>query len=101
MFGHVRSRSRATFDEKRQRWISECRRCRIPMRREQDGSWHEMEPPSADKLVPIDREPQDSAGSGGSASEAPLDAAAAPDTPKRSRSGASKNEEKAGEFSAA
>ena len=99
MFGHVRSRSRATFDEKRQRWISECRRCRIPMIREEDGAWHEMEPPSADKLVPI--EPEVSAASDAGAAEAPLSSTGTPDTPERRRPGASENKKKAGEFSAA
>jgi len=99
MFGHLRSRSRATFDEKRQRWISECRRCRIPMLREEDGTWHETEAPSAGKLVPIQAEP--SAASGGSADEAPLGSTAAPDAAKRRRARAAEDDEKPVEFSAA
>ena len=101
LFGHVRSRSRATFDEKRQRWISECRRCRIPMMRDEDGTWGETEAPSVGKLVPVEREPDESASSGASASEAPLGSTATPDTAKRRGSGTSKDKEKAGEFSAA
>jgi hypothetical protein len=101
MFGHVRSRSRATFDEKRQRWISECRRCRVPMMRDEDGTWRETDAPSTGKLVPVDPEPEESASSAASGSEAPLRSAATSDASKGCRPGASKDKEKAGEFSAA
>jgi hypothetical protein len=98
MFGHVRSRSRATFDEKRQRWISECRRCRIPMMREEDGAWHKTEASPVGKLVPI--EAKRSTASSDGADEPPLGSAAAPDAPKRRGARASEDEEKPVEFSA-
>lgn len=53
-FGHRRSRSRATFDEKHQHWISECKRCCTPLVRQPDGTW-EAAPPAPDgKLEPVD-----------------------------------------------
>jgi hypothetical protein len=52
--GHRRSRSRATFDEKRQQWISDCRRCATILAREPDGRWIPI-PPVSGKLVPIER----------------------------------------------
>ena len=52
LLGHRRSRSRATFDEKHQRWFSECKRCCVPLVREADGSWSPG-PPPADKLEPV------------------------------------------------
>lgn len=52
-FGHRRSRSRATFDEKRQQWVSDCRRCATILARERDGRWVPV-PPAPDKLMPIE-----------------------------------------------
>lgn len=51
--GHRRSRSRATFDEKRQQWVSDCRRCATILARERDGRWVPV-PPAPDRLVPIE-----------------------------------------------
>lgn len=56
LFGHRRSRSRATFDEKRQVWVSECKRCITPLERGEDGAWQPADPLPADvKLEPVDR----------------------------------------------
>jgi hypothetical protein len=52
--GHRRSRSRATFDEKRQQWVSDCRRCATILARERDGRWIPV-PRAPDKLTPIER----------------------------------------------
>ena len=58
IFGHRRSRSRATFDEKHQRWFSDCRRCHILLVREPDGAWHPA-PSPPERLEPISREGRD------------------------------------------
>jgi hypothetical protein len=99
LFGHIRSRSRATFDEKRQRWISECRRCRIPMIRETDGTWHETAAPQVGKLAPVDSEADGSAPAGRSGGEAPLGATAAPHAAQGRRARAAKHKQKPVEFS--
>lgn len=52
--GHRRSRSRATFDEKRQQWVSDCRRCATILAREGDGRWVPV-PRAPDKLTPVER----------------------------------------------
>lgn len=52
--GHRRSRSRATFDEKRQQWVSDCRRCATILAREEDGRWVPV-PRAPGKLMPIER----------------------------------------------
>ncbi|GAA3897255.1 hypothetical protein GCM10022276_15320 [Sphingomonas limnosediminicola] len=54
LFGHVRSASRAAFDEKHQFWISDCKRCHILLVREQDGKWAPL-PRQPDRLDPIQR----------------------------------------------
>lgn len=54
--GHRRSRSRATFDEKRQQWVSDCRRCATILVRERGGGWIPA-PPVPAKLLPIERPP--------------------------------------------
>jgi hypothetical protein len=54
LLGHRRSRSRATFDDKRQQWVSDCRRCATILLRESDGKWIPA-PPAPDKLMPLDR----------------------------------------------
>lgn len=56
LMGHRRSRSRATFDDKRQQWVSDCRRCATILVRERDGRWVPA-PPAPDKLLPIERPP--------------------------------------------
>jgi hypothetical protein len=55
IFGHRRSRSRATFDEKHQHWLSDCRRCHIMLVRDADGKWRPA-PPPPQTLEPISRE---------------------------------------------
>jgi hypothetical protein len=54
IFGHRRSRSRATFDEKHHHWLSDCRRCHILLVREADGRWRPAPPPPK-TLEPISR----------------------------------------------
>ena len=54
--GHRRSRSRATFDEKRGQWISQCKRCHAMLVREADGTWQPLHV-TAGKLVPVKRQP--------------------------------------------
>ena len=71
LFGHIRSRSRASLDEKRGLWVSECRRCRIPMLRNADGTWHVTAAPTVGKLVPVEPGSQASAVASGSAGETP------------------------------
>jgi hypothetical protein len=39
LFGHRRSASRAAFDDKHQRWFSDCKRCHVLLVREPDGKW--------------------------------------------------------------
>lgn len=99
LFGHLRSRSRATLDEKRGRWISECRRCRIPMERETDGTWHVAPPAPSGKLVPVGVDDGGSAAPSGSAGETPLPASAATDPTDSSRSRTAKHPEKTVELS--
>lgn len=53
-FGHRRSRSRATFDEKHQHWISECKRCCTPLVRQADGTWEPAPPAPDGKLEPVE-----------------------------------------------
>jgi hypothetical protein len=55
ILGHRRSRSRATFDDKHQRWFSDCKRCHVLLVREPDGTWHPA-PPQPERLEPIHRE---------------------------------------------
>jgi hypothetical protein len=54
IFGHRRSRSRATFDDKHQYWLSECKRCHLLLVREAGGRWIPA-PPQPEKLEPIER----------------------------------------------
>lgn len=49
IFGHLRSRSRATYDDKNKRWISPCKRCRILLVREGPGQWRPLPPPPRDR----------------------------------------------------
>lgn len=53
--GHRRSASRATFDERNERWLSECKRCHILLVRDADGNWTPL-PPQPSKLEPLPRE---------------------------------------------
>ena len=78
LFGHRRSRSRATIDEKSGRWLSECKRCHVQLGRQGDGKWRPLPPPRS-RLVPVDREPEGSAAAGGGPNETPLGAAATAD----------------------
>ena len=55
LLGHRRSASRATFDEKNERWLSECKRCHILLVRGPDGNWTPL-PPQPDRLEPLPRE---------------------------------------------
>lgn len=57
IFGHRRSRSRATFDDKHQHWISDCKRCHVLLVREAEGVWKPA-PPQPEKLEPIERAEQ-------------------------------------------
>ena len=57
LMGHRRSRSRATFDDKRQQWVSDCRRCATILVRESDGRWVPA-PPTPDKLLSIEQGPR-------------------------------------------
>src|SRR5579884_1603303 len=100
LLGHRRSRSCATLDERQARWISECKRCRIPMGRDPDGRWHVTPPVQAGKLVPVERESGSSAASSGSSAESPLASAAAVNPPDGRRRRATKNSEKPVELSA-
>lgn len=58
--GHRRSRSRATFDDKRQQWVSDCRRCATILVRGGDGRWVPV-PRAPDKLTPVERPADESA----------------------------------------
>ena len=79
MFGHRRSRSRATFDEKHKHWMTECKRCHILLVRGPDGKWRPL-PPQPTKLVPIEPEPaEESASASRGAGETPLSSAGAAD----------------------
>ena len=101
LFGHIRSRSRASLDEKRGLWVSECRRCRVPMVRNDDGTWHVTAPPTVGKLVPIESGSQASAVAGGSTGEAPAASpGAAPDSADGGDSALAKDSQEPVEFSA-
>lgn len=56
LFGHRRSRSRATYDEKRGRWISACKRCHVLLEREDHHDWRPLTPPPG-KLERVADEP--------------------------------------------
>ena len=62
IFGHRRSRSRATFDDKHQHWISDCKRCHVLLLRGADGTWRPA-PPQPEKLEPIAPTPDTEDGS--------------------------------------
>lgn len=55
LFGHRRSRSRATYDETRGRWISVCKRCHVMLEREDHRDWRPIAPPVG-KLERIERD---------------------------------------------
>ena len=99
LFGHLRSRSRATFDEKHRRWLSECKRCHVLMVREPDGKWREIPSPIG-KLVPIERESEESAAPDGSPDEPPFVAAAATDSTERGAAALREHRQEAVELSA-
>ena len=92
-FGHIRSRSRATIDEKNGRWLSECKRCRAQLARHDDGKWLPVAAHSG-RLVPVEP-PGDSAAARGGASEAPLIASPAPDSADGDGSSAAERDEQA------
>ena len=92
LFGHRRSRSRATIDEKNGRWLSECKRCHMQLAREGDGKWLAVPPPPG-RLVPIDREPNGSDAAAGSARETPLLTTPAADPTNGDRSSAAQRQE--------
>ena len=99
-FGHRRSRSRATYDEKRGRWITECKRCFVLLERQPDGTWNPVPSPAAGKLEPIEREPEDSAPPRRSPGEPPVAAPGAADSAERSGPPVGKRRKKAVELSA-
>jgi hypothetical protein len=76
LLGHRRSRSRATFDEKRQQWVSDCRRCATILIREDDGRWNPA-PPAPEKLIPIEQ-PTEAVEQRGSQSERQAEAPEVP-----------------------
>jgi len=94
LFGHLRSRSRATIDEKNGRWLSECKRCHVQLARGKDGRWHPMAVPPG-KLVPVEPQSAELAAASGGASEAPLIASPAANPPDGDRSGAAQREKQA------
>ena len=99
LFGHRRSRSRATFDEKRQVWVSECKRCITPLERDPDGKWVPASPLATDtKLEPVER--GDSAPPVGGFGEAPLDTPAAQDAAQGSGAAVAERSEQPLELSA-
>ena len=100
LFGHRRSRSRATFDEKLGRWTSECKRCCIPMMREADGTWHATSPPPVGKLLPIDCAAASSTAPGRSPGEPPFIAAGAANSTNGSGSVALEHSKETVELSA-
>jgi hypothetical protein len=100
LFGHLRSRSRATLDEKHGRWISECKRCRVPMARESDGTWVVVPPALDGKLEPVEPKPKPSASSGGRPGEPPLTSADAKDSADRRCSAAAKGGQKSVDLAA-
>ena len=79
LFGHLRSRSRATIDEKNGRWLSECKRCHAQLARHDDGKWLPVAATSG-RLVPVKPRPEESAAASGGANEAPLIASRAADS---------------------
>lgn len=81
LLGHRRSRSCASFDEKRGRWISECKRCHVLLVREGED-WREMPCPTV-KLVPVERKTKASGPAGSSVGETPFVAAGAPNAADR------------------
>jgi len=90
LFGHLRSRSRASFDDKNNRWLSPCKRCRILLVREAPGRWRPLPQQSPDHAPAAEEapEPIEPSGSGtalGSAGEAPLGTADAEDASERGR----------------
>lgn len=78
LFGHLRSRSHATFDEKHGHWLSECKRCHMLLVRDPEGKWRPLPPPPG-RLVPIERSGDESAAPGGSDPEAPAASSGAQD----------------------
>jgi hypothetical protein len=44
VFHHKRSRSRASFDDVHECWVSECKRCFTVLVREGPGDWREAPP---------------------------------------------------------
>lgn len=90
LFGHLRSRSRAAFDDKNNRWLSPCKRCRTLLVREAPGRWRPLLPQSRD-AVPAEAEaaetiePPGSGAALGSAGEAPFVAPDTEDATKRGR----------------
>lgn len=85
IFGHRRSRSWATFDEKHRHYLSACKRCCTPMIRGDDGTWRAVQPPRAGKLVPVER--SESASARRSDGETPVGPSATPDSPDRADPG--------------
>ena len=87
LFGHLRSRSRAAFDDKNNRWLSPCKRCRTLLVREAPGRWRPL-PPQSQDAVPAEAEaaetiePPGSDAALGSAGEAPFVAPASKDAPE-------------------
>ena len=81
VLGHRRSRSRASFDEKRDRWISECKRCHVLLVRE-GNEWREL-PPPPDKLVPLPKTTESSGPASGGLGETPFVAPRAPNSSDR------------------
>lgn len=100
LFGHRRSRSRATFDEKHGRWISECKRCFVPLVRAPNKTWHPAPEVSTGRLKPVEREPEQSAPAGRRPDEAPLAATAAADSAYRGGSSLGQRGEQSVELSA-
>ena len=93
-FGHLRSRSRATIDEKNGRWLSECKRCRAQLARHDDGKWLPIAARSG-RLVPVDPPAEESASASGGASEAPFIASPAADSADGDGSSAAERREQA------
>ena len=88
LFGHLRSRSRASFDDKNNRWLSPCKRCRTLLVREAPGRWRPLPPQSQAPVLaepePVETiEPTRSGAAPGRAGEAPLGTPNAQDTTQR------------------
>ena len=88
LFGHLRSRSRASFDDKNNRWLSPCKRCRTLLVREAPGRWRPLPPESQDPVPaePDAAETTDPPGSDaprGSAGETPSVTPDSKDAPER------------------